>query len=134
MIKRLILSSKHRDGLKRFAIDSLPLESCALLAGSIDGDDVIVSRIIFTKNYDRSRTTFSIEPTELLESYKEAENHGFDIVGVFHSHPAPAKPSATDTKYMEINPVPWLIMSTTDNELEAFLYDNTINKLDLVVT
>ena len=134
MIKRLILSSKHRDELKRFAIDALPLESCALLAGSIDGDDVIVSRIIFTKNYDRSRTTFSIEPTELLEAYKEAENHGFDIVGVFHSHPAPARPSATDAKYMEINPVPWLIMSTTDNELEAFLYDNTINKLVLVVT
>lgn len=106
MIKRLILSSKHRDELKRFAIDALPLESCALLAGSIDGDDVLVSRIIFTKNYDRSRTTFSIEPTELLEAYKEAENYGFDIVGVFHSHPAPARPSATDAKYMELNPVP----------------------------
>ncbi len=134
MIKRLVLSSKHIDELKRFAIDSLPLESCALLLGKIDEDKAIVSRVIFAKNADKSQTTFSIEPNELLEAYKEAENSGFDIVGIFHSHPAPARPSATDTKYMEINPVAWLIMSTTENELMVFLYDNTIRKLELVVS
>lgn len=134
MIKKLVLSSKHIDELKKFAIDSLPLESCALLLGKIDGDKAIVSRVIFTKNADKSQTTFSIEPNELLEAYKEAENYGLDIVGIFHSHPAPARPSATDTKYMEINPVAWLIMSTTNHELMVFLYDDTIHQLELVVT
>jgi len=134
MIKRLVLSSKHANELKRFAIDSLPLESCALLLGKIDEDKAIVSRVIFAKNADKSQTTFSIEPNELLDAYKEAENSGLDIVGIFHSHPAPARPSATDTKYMEINPVAWLIMSTTENELMAFLYDSTIRKLELVVS
>ncbi|MFQ5940817.1 MAG: Mov34/MPN/PAD-1 family protein [Nitrososphaerales archaeon] len=134
MIRRLVLSHKHADELRRFANDTLPQESCALLLGKIEGDDTIVSRVIFTKNADKSTTTFSIEPNELLEAYKEAENSRLDIVGVFHSHPAPAKPSATDAKYMETNTVPWLIMSTTSNELMAFLYENTIRKLELVVS
>ena len=133
MIRRLILSSKHIDELKRFTIDSLPQESCAMLLGDINGDDIVVSRIISTKNADKSKTTFSIEPNELFEVYKDAENSGLDIVGIFHSHPAPAKPSTIDIKYMKINPIPWLILSTTNNELIVFLYDNIIRQLELVI-
>jgi proteasome lid subunit RPN8/RPN11 len=133
MIQKLFLGSKHIEELKRFAMESLPLESCALLVGSVSGEDIVVQRLIFTKNSDRSRTTFSVEPSELLEAYKEAETHGLDIVGIFHSHPASARPSATDAKYMEINPVPWLIMSTLNYELRVFLYDNAVRELELVI-
>jgi len=134
MIRRLVLSSKHIEELKKFAIDSLPLESCALMLGKINDDNAIVSKVVFTKNADKSKTTFSIDPNELLNVYKEAESSGLDIVGIFHSHPAPAKPSALDAKYMELNPIPWLIMSTLNNELMAFLYDNAILRLELAVS
>ncbi|MEM2759413.1 MAG: M67 family metallopeptidase [Nitrososphaerales archaeon] len=134
MIRRVVLRSEDVKEIKKFAMNALPLESCALLAGSIDGDDVIVSKVIFTKNADRSKTTFSIEPTELLETYKRMEKDGLDIVGIFHSHPGSATPSATDVRYMEINPVPWIILSTTNDELGVFLYDNIIRKLELVVS
>jgi proteasome lid subunit RPN8/RPN11 len=134
MIRRLVLSSKHIEELKKFAMDSLPLESCALMLGKINDDNAIVSKVVFTKNADKSKTTFSIDPNELLNAYKEAESSGLDIVGIFHSHPAPAKPSALDAKYMELNPIPWLIMSTVNNELMAFLYDNAILRLELAVS
>ena len=133
MIRRLVLNSKHTQELKKFAIDSLPLESCALLGGNIHGEDAIVRKIIFAKNADKSQDAFSIEPNELFEAYKEVENSGLDVIGIFHSHPAPAVPSTTDAKYMEINPIPWLVMSTVNNELVAFLYDSAIRKLELVV-
>jgi proteasome lid subunit RPN8/RPN11 len=134
MIRRLVLGSEHIEELKKFAVDSLPLESCALMLGKINDDNAIVSKVIFTKNADKSKTTFSIDPNELLNAYKEAESSGLDIVGIFHSHPAPAKPSALDAKYMELNPIPWLIMSTLNNELMAFLYDNAILRLELAVS
>lgn len=134
MTQRLVLSARHVDELKKIAADSLPLESCALLAGKISSNDVVVSEVIAAKNADRSQVSFSIDPSELLEAYKKAESLGLEIVAIFHSHPAPARPSSTDVKYMEINPIPWLILSTTDKELGAFVYDNDIRKLDLIVS
>ena len=133
MTQRLILSSKHVSELRKLAVDSLPLESCALLAGRISNDDVVVSEVIVAKNADRSQVTFSIEPNELLDAYNKAESLGLDIVAIFHSHPAPAKPSSTDAKYMEINPIPWLIMSTANNDMKAFLFDGTIHELEVIV-
>ncbi len=134
MTQRLVLGTKHVSELRKLAVDSLPLESCALLAGRISNEDVVVSDVIVTKNADKSQVSFSIEPSELLDAYSKAESMGLEIVAIFHSHPAPAKPSSTDVKYMEINPVPWLILSTKDNELAAFLYDGTVRKLGLKVT
>ena len=134
MIQRLVLNAKHVSDLRKLAIDSHPLESCALLVGKISKDDVTVSDIIIANNADKSQVSFSIEPKELLDAYSKAESMGLEIVAIFHSHPAPAKPSSTDVKYMEINPIPWLILSTTNNELAAFLYDGKIHTLELAVT
>jgi len=133
MTQRLVLSSRHVSELKKLAVDSLPLESCALLAGRISSDDFVVSEVIVTKNADRSKATFSIEPNELLDAYNKAESLGLDIVAIFHSHPAPASPSSTDARYMEINPIPWLIISTTSNEMKAFIFDGTIHELEIFV-
>ena len=134
MTQRLVLSAKHVNELRKLAADSLPLESCALLVGKISNNDVMVSEVIVAKNADRSQVSFSIEPKELLDAYNKAESMGLEIVAIFHSHPAPAKPSGTDLKYMEINPIPWLILSTTNNELAVFLYDGKIRNLELVVS
>jgi len=134
MEQRLVLSSRHVSELKKLAADSLPLESCALLAGRVRNNDVVISEVIVTRNADRSMVTFSIEPDELLDAYNKAESLGLDIVAIFHSHPAPAKPSSTDAKYMEINPVPWLIMSTLNNDMKAFLFDGKVHELEIIVS
>ena len=133
MVQRLVLSSKRVNELRKLATDSLPLESCALLAGRIGNDDIDVTEVIVTKNADSSQVRFSIEPNELLDAYSKAENMGLDIVAIFHSHPAPAKPSSTDEKYMEMNPIPWLIISTTNNDMKAFIFDGKIRELEVVV-
>lgn len=130
--RRLVVSSEHIGKLRKLAVDSLPLESCALLAGSIRDSDFLVSEVIVAKNADGSSVTFSIEPSELFDAYKKAERLGLDIVGIFHSHPAPATPSGNDAKFMELNPVPWLIMSTTNNEMRAFLLDESMQELEIV--
>lgn len=130
---KITLSSKQLDELKKLASDSLPMESCALLAGTA-GKETVVREVITTGNADRSEVSFSITPEELLNAYMKAESLGLEIIGIFHSHPAPARPSGKDAEYMELNPVPWVIMSTTTGEVKAFVYDDGIHELDLVVT
>ena len=106
--------------LVQIAKDALPNESCAFLLG--DNDTIV--KILPMRNIDESPVTFSIEPAELLNAYNLAESKGIKVIAIFHSHPAKPSPSNTDRKFMQINPVIWLIYSTTESQLKAFVYDD----------
>lgn len=106
--------------LTEIAKEALPNESCALLLGHNDK----VVKILPMRNSDESPVTFSIEPTELLHAYNLAESKGMQVIAIFHSHPAKPWPSSADIKFMEINPVVWVIYSTTESRLKAFVYDD----------
>ncbi|HEX6252761.1 MAG TPA: M67 family metallopeptidase [Nitrososphaera sp.] len=106
--------------LTEIAKEALPNESCAFLLGHNDK----VVKILPMRNSDESPVTFSIEPTELLHAYNLAESKGMQVIAIFHSHPAKPWPSSTDIKFMEINPVVWVIYSTTESRLKAFVYDD----------
>jgi proteasome lid subunit RPN8/RPN11 len=106
--------------LTRHAKDALPNESCAILLG----DNETVVKILPMRNVDESPVTFSIDPTELIHAYDLAERKGMQVIAIFHSHPAKPSPSSTDIKFMQINPVVWVIYSTTESQLKAFVYDD----------
>lgn len=114
------------------AKDALPNESCAFLLGHNDK----VAKILPMRNIDESPVTFSIEPAELLHAYNLAESEGMQVIAIFHSHPAKPWPSSTDIKFMEINPVVWIIYSTTESQLKAFVYDDDelIKEIDIIIT
>jgi proteasome lid subunit RPN8/RPN11 len=76
------------------------------------------------KNIDNSPVSFSIDPDELLNAYNLAYSKGMEVCAIFHSHPAKASPSSIDIKYMQINPVIWLIYSTTEYEIRAFVHED----------
>ncbi len=70
---------------------------------------------------------FTISNEELIKAYTEAERGKLDVSGIFHSHPSSvAYPSFTDKRYMEINPVPWIIFSNLSNEFKAYIYNSDI--------
>ena len=115
------LTVAHVRQLRGLAKDALPNESCALLLGVNDK----VVKILPVRNIDESPVSFSIEPAELLHAYDLAESEGMQVIAIFHSHPAKPMPSGTDIKFMEINPVVWVIYSTTESQLKAFVYDDT---------
>ena len=91
--------------------DCLPEEAVALLFGTVEGSNVIVSTAAIVDNTAKSKTTFSVEPTLQYRLLVEAERRGEELVCIYHSHPAPPRPSRTDLKNMELNPVVWLISS-----------------------
>lgn len=85
-------------------------------------------------NADMSPYSFSIEPSEVLKAYHEAEEKRLEVVGIFHSHPANPSPSSTDARYMELNPVVWLIYSTTADKFGAFVNEDGISQAELRIT
>jgi [CysO sulfur-carrier protein]-S-L-cysteine hydrolase len=132
MTLKIVLTPEQVTRLSRFANEALPNESCAFLFGS--SSESTVTEILLMKNVDSSPYSFSIEPSELLDAYDKAGKKGLDVIGIFHSHPGEPSPSTTDLKYMEINPVIWLIYSTTEDRFGAYLSERSVIKCDVIIT
>ena len=123
----IVLAQKEKDKLVAHAIEQKPNESCAMLLGEKIDDDWNVKEVFLTENIDKSQTNFTISPEELLKGYQLAEKMHLELVGVFHSHPnSDATPSDTDKKFMQNNPVPWIIFSGVTNDLKAYLLDSDL--------
>ena len=131
-MKAIFLTAAQLTKLVEVAKDALPNESCAFLLGH----NYKVVEILPMRNIDESSITFSIEPAELIQAYNLAESKGMQVIAIFHSHPAKAWPSSTDIKFMEINPVVWVIYSTTESQLKGFVYDEdeSIKEIDIRIT
>jgi len=130
---QLSLTANQLLQLESIAKQALPNESCAFLLGRADGDGSNLMEIMPMSNADSTPFSFSIAPAELLRAYEEAEKRDLQVIGIFHSHPAPASPSATDMKYMVLNPVAWLIYSTTEQNFGAFINDGGVRRLEISV-
>ncbi|HEX4979445.1 MAG TPA: M67 family metallopeptidase [Acidimicrobiales bacterium] len=82
--------------------DGLPLEACGLLAGpppaGDDADaDVDVAAVYLTRNAAASSRVYTVDPRDHLRADRDAEDRGWQIVGVFHSHThTDPYPSPTD--------------------------------------
>ena len=71
-----------------------PEEACGLLAGPTSSE---IEMAFCLTNRERSPYRFTVDPTEHYRSIRHAEARGWDVVGVFHSHPASAAvPSRAD--------------------------------------
>ena len=128
----IVLAQKEKDKLVDHAIEQQPSESCAMLFGKKVGDDWNVKEVFLTQNIDNSQTNFTISPEELLKGYQIAQKNQLEVVGVFHSHPnSDAIPSNIDKKFMQNNPVPWIIFSGINNNLKAYLLDSDIIEIPI---
>jgi proteasome lid subunit RPN8/RPN11 len=133
----LRLSEDDLNRLHAHAEQSLPLEAAALLFGCVKDNYVVVSHIELVPNTAKSRTSFSVDPETEYKLLVEAEERGEDLVGIFHSHPAPPRPSSSDLRNMRLNPVVWVISSklTGNWTSRAFILDEDDLKevsLDLI--
>lgn len=104
----------------RHAEEVLPLEAVALLLGTFTEDELKVSQVECLENVSKSRTTsFAVDPETQYRVLVEAEERGEEMIGIFHSHPAPPSPSSRDRENMRLNPVVWLIASKMTGEWES---------------
>ena len=131
MIDRVILNSVQYDNLVSLAKNTLPNESCAILVGKTSEKDVYIINSISMRNSDLSRITFSIDPQQLIETYQTLEKQNMHVVSIFHSHPAEPMPSSIDKKFMEINPVVWIIYSTITDESRAYIFEEKLEEVQM---
>ena len=128
----VVLAQKEKDKLIAHAIEQQPSESCAMLFGKKVGDDWYVKEVFLTQNMDNSQINFTISPEELLKGYQLAVKMHLELVGIFHSHPnSGTTPSDTDKKFMQNNPVPWIIFSGVTNDLTAYLLDSDVIEIPI---
>ena len=133
----MCMSKDDLNRLHDHADQSLPLEAAALLFGRVQDNDVLVDHIELVPNTAKSRTSFSVDPETEYKLLVEAEERGEDLVGIFHSHPAPPRPSASDLRNMRLNPVVWVISSklTGNWTSRAFILDeDDLKEVDLDLT
>jgi proteasome lid subunit RPN8/RPN11 len=77
------------------AYDALPHEMCGLLAGP--AGEGRVARFYPCRNAAASARVYTVEPRDQLRADRDAEERGWEIIGVVHSHThTPAHPSPTD--------------------------------------
>lgn len=127
------ISREDVELLLRHARKERPYEAVAVLLGIRKEDKFSVRAVRLMRNILRSTTEFQIDPVELYNIYLEAEKRRLNVIGIFHSHPAPPYPSFLDIKYMKLNPVVWLIASSIDWNVRAFILKNDLKEVKLKI-
>lgn len=73
-----------------------PEEACGLLAGDESGN---LTMAYCLTNIEHSPVAYTVDPEEHFRAMRHAEANGWQLVGVFHSHPRSEPfPSATDLR------------------------------------
>jgi proteasome lid subunit RPN8/RPN11 len=131
----LRLGATHYRELVGHALDGLPLEACALLAGPPGTGRI--DKVYPCANAAASARLYTIEPRDHLRADRDAEDRGLEIVGVFHSHThTDAWPSPTDVAQAPDPTWRYVIVSLKDPEpvLRSFeIVDGKITEEPVVV-
>lgn len=93
MTAPVVLSEELRRQIFDHCLAALPNEGCGLLA--MDANRV--TKVYPTGNEDASPISYTVPPQEHFDALIDAEERGWTLGGVFHSHPrGPAGMSQTD--------------------------------------
>lgn len=108
IIPRAILAD-----IVKHAEEHAPVEACGLLVGV--GLEVTTSYRL--TNVDASPEHFSLDPKEQFAVIKEIRPQGWDVLAVYHSHPAtPARMSPEDLRLALSPEMRYVIVSLIDKE------------------
>jgi proteasome lid subunit RPN8/RPN11 len=129
-LQKIIVTESQKQILSNHAGNEKPNESCAILFGTENEGKIRVEKVFLTKNIDQSPVNFTISAEQRLEADKIESESKLKIIGVFHSHPdSEAYPSDTDRKFMELNPVVWIIFSGISKDFKAFVLESEISEI-----
>ena len=127
-MQEIILSQTDKKILSEYSENQKPNEACAILFGKNNQ----VLDLFLTENIEESSVNFTISNKQLIEGYKVAEEKKMDVIGIFHSHPnSDAYPSNTDKKFMQSNPVVWIIYSGINKNFKAYLLESDIIEITI---
>jgi proteasome lid subunit RPN8/RPN11 len=104
------------DQLIAYIREMMPEEACGLIAGQ---DDRAV-RLYPVENRLHSPSAYEMEPLAQIQAMLAIEAAGWDMLGIFHSHPhSPALPSPTDLAQAYYPDCQYVIVSLQDPDRPA---------------
>jgi [CysO sulfur-carrier protein]-S-L-cysteine hydrolase len=110
------LPDQVRWAILAHAANCAPNECCGLLATDAEG------RVRFAyplTNAHPSPVSYTVDPDEHFHALRHAESRGWEIAGVFHSHPqGPAMPSMVDVQ-AALEP-DWMYLIAAPGEIRGF--------------
>lgn len=128
-MQKITLSQSDKKILSEYSENQKPNESCAILFGK----DNQVLDLFLTENIEESPINFTISNKQLIQAYSIAEEKKLEVVGIFHSHPdSDAFPSNTDKKFMQSNPVAWIIYSGINKNFKAYVLESEIVEIPII--
>lgn len=96
--ERLEIPARHWQVIAGHLTACLPEEGCGLAGGLLAEGTAQVQETRPIENALHSPVRFRMAPEAQLKAFYAFEEHGLELVAIFHSHPAgPDHPSATDT-------------------------------------
>lgn len=116
-----------------------PNEACGLLAGRQSENGGSATKIFPTTNAERSPVIYRIDPKEQFRVFRQIEDEGLDLVGIYHSHTrSPAYPSNTDVAQAYYPEAVYLIVSLAQQEapdLRGYrITDGRVTEVDLDIS
>lgn len=131
----LRLTSRQLQKLRNEARKNYPMEACALIFGNLTNGEAIVKWVVMMPNVLKSTVRFEADPKSVFDAFEKADRRGLQFIGLFHSHPASARPSGIDLQFMRLwGEAVWLILSLTDGNVAAFqMIDGDVSEVVLRV-
>ncbi|GAX62011.1 metal-dependent protease of the PAD1/JAB1 superfamily [Candidatus Scalindua japonica] len=116
-----------------------PHECCGLLVGTIRDSEKTVHEVypVENKNKVRAADRYEIDPIEFDRIDREATKKGWNITGIYHSHPDhPAEPSAFDKEcacvWTEYSYIIISVKDGVDDELRCWRFDSVKQDIEEV--
>ena len=105
------LERRYIDEMVAHAQEDVPNECCGVLLGR-DGQ---IARLRRCTNAEHSPFRYSVEPRELLDIDREAREHDWDVISIYHSHThTEAYPSPTDVRLAAYPEAIYILVSLQD--------------------
>lgn len=105
------LDTKYAREMIAHAQAEMPNECCGLVAGQKGR----IVRLYRARNAEQSPVHYNVAPKELLAIYNDIEARGWELLGIYHSHPhSEAYPSATDVRLAAWPDALYFIVSLRD--------------------
>lgn len=116
---RLLIRRNDIEKIVKDAIKS-SVELAGFLIGIRGSEDFIVKHVYNADSSNNTNVSFKIKPDDIYNAIKQAEDQNLEIVGIYHTHPAPPEPSSKDLEGMKAWPGIWLIVDSRTGRYNAW--------------
>ena len=93
-------------------------ETCGFLLGCRTADEVLVRSVRPAENIYNDRNHFAISQRDFL-AVLSAATPSESLVGLYHIHYGPARPSCDDIRNMSLHPLLWLIIGVSSQSFHS---------------